>query len=405
MSDMGRLSDFSAAEALRSESAGRRWGAVSATGRRRKRLLYFLNAFDRGGAELGLVFLARNGLFDPFDTRIVSICRGSGEPADKLTVLGFGPTAFFPDRRMKAMHLAGALPRLVTLLRRERPDVLILSLPQANIIGRMAARMAAVPTVVSFEHSTGLARRAYEHLYLASSWAVDILLADCTPTADAAVRRRYLDQRIPRFILPLCAFSAEAPKRPIRTASIGQHARIAAVGHLAPVKNHRSLLDAIAVLGQQGLVVEADIFGEGPLRAELEARARVSGISHLVRFRGFVPNWWEHTDANLFVLTSLREGLCIAALESMWAGIPVIAPRIGGLVDDGSEANMVTVADSKPATIAQAIARALTEPDRMAAIAGRAARDTRAKFEPAAVRERIAEVAWRLDQQADQRKP
>jgi glycosyltransferase involved in cell wall biosynthesis len=400
---MGRLSELSAAEALPSESADRRWGAVSVTGRRRKRLLYFLNAFDRGGAELGLVFLAKNGLFDPFDTRIVSICRGSGEPANELTALGFGPTAFFPDRQMKTVHLAGALPRLLTLLRRECPDVLILSLPQANIVGRIAARIAGVPTVISFEHSTRLARRAYEHLYLASSWAVDILLADCTATADAAMRRRYLDHRIPRVVLPLCAFSAEAPKRPTRSAPVGQHARIAAVGHLAPVKNHRSLLDAIGLLGQQGLVVEAEIFGEGPLRAELGARAKVRGISHLVRFRGFVPNWWEHTDANLFVLTSLREGLCMAALESMWAGIPVIAPRIGGLVDYGSEANMVAVADLKPATIAQAIARALTEPDRMAAIARRAACDTRARFAPTTVRERIAEIARRLDQQADQR--
>jgi glycosyltransferase involved in cell wall biosynthesis len=375
---------------------------VSATGRRRKRLLYFLNTFDRGGAELGLVFLAKNGLFDPFDTRIVSICRGSGEPADKLTALGFAPTAFFPDRRMKTMHLAGALPRLLTLLRRERPDVLILSLPQANIVGRIAARMAGVPTVVSFEHSIRLARRAYEHLYFASSWAVDIIFADCTATADAAAHGRYLDHRTPRFTLPLCAFSAEAPKRPTRTVPIGQHARIAAVGHLAPVKNHRSLLDAIALLGQQGLVVEADIFGEGPLRAELGARAKVRGISHLVRFRGFVPKWWEHTDANVFVLTSLREGLCMAALESMWAGIPVIAPRIGGLVDYGSEANMVPVADLKPGTIARAIARALTEPDRMAAIAGRAARDIRARFGPETVRERIAEIGRCLDQQADQ---
>jgi Glycosyl transferase 4-like domain len=130
-----------------SGSTNKRGAVVSAPASRRKRLVYFLNAFDRGGAELGLVFLAQSGFFDPFDSEIVAVCRGSGHSADELTRLGFAVTALFPDQHMTIRHMAGALPRLLALLRHTRPDLVILSLPQANIIGRIAARLAGVPKV------------------------------------------------------------------------------------------------------------------------------------------------------------------------------------------------------------------------------------------------------------------
>ena len=52
-----------------SRCTNKRGAVLSAPASRRKRLVYVLNAFDRGGAELGLVFLARNGFFDRFDLR------------------------------------------------------------------------------------------------------------------------------------------------------------------------------------------------------------------------------------------------------------------------------------------------------------------------------------------------
>jgi hypothetical protein len=145
-----------------SGSTAKREAVLSARASRRKRIVYFLNAFNRGGAELGPVFFARSGLFDPFDSDIAAVCRGSGYSADELTKLGFALTAFFPNQHMTIRHIAGALPRLLALLRKTRPDLVILSLPQANIVGRIAARLAGVPMVATFEHNTHLTRRIYE---------------------------------------------------------------------------------------------------------------------------------------------------------------------------------------------------------------------------------------------------
>lgn len=377
-------------------STNKHGAALSAPASRRKRLVYVLNAFDRGGAELGLVFLARNGFFDPFDSEIVAICRGSGHSADELARLGFALTALFPDQHMTIRHMAGALPRLLALLRHIRPDLVILSLPQANIIGRIAAHLAGVPTVAAFEHSTHLARRVYEALYVMTSPAVDILLVDCNQTAKVALSRRYLARNLPRFVLPLCAFSSASPKRPGSGTRIGHRPRIVSVGHLTRVKNHRCLIESIALISRQGLNIEAEIFGEGPLREELEAQATILGIAHLVVFRGFIAHWWEQTNADLFVLTSLREGLCMAALEAMWAGIPVVAPLIGGLADYGGEETMAVLTDLRPETVARAVSAAIERPRLAAERAARARLLIREGWSLKAAKERVGAISAAL---------
>lgn len=88
-------------------------------------------------------------------------------------------------------------------------------------------------------------------------------------------------------------------------------------------------------------VPDADlvVVGDGPCRASLERLARDEGVSDCIRFVGqqaTVGPWLEACD--LFVLASRQEGLGIAALEAMAAGLPVVAAATGGLieiVDDG----------------------------------------------------------------------
>ena len=134
----------------------------------------------------------------------------------------------------------------------------------------------------------------------------------------------------------------------------------------------------------------------GPLREELEAWATTLGIAHLVVFRGFISHWWEQTDANLFVLTSLREGLCMAALEAMWAGIPIVAPRMGGLADYGSEETMALLPDLRPETVATAVSAAIERPGLAAERAARARLLIREGWSLEAVKERIGSISAAL---------
>jgi glycosyltransferase involved in cell wall biosynthesis len=132
---------------------------------------------------------------------------------------------------------------------------------------------------------------------------------------------------------------------------------LAVVGALEPRKGHDLLLAALATLPALPLAVWCA--GTGSARAALEAQCRALGLERTVRFLGRVddvPGLLAGADA--LVMPSRREGLGVAVLEAMAAGLPVIASRVGGLpeaVVDGETGLLVTPEDV--AALAAAIAR------------------------------------------------
>ena len=115
------------------------------------------------------------------------------------------------------------------------------------------------------------------------------------------------------------------------------------------------------------------LFGEGALRRDLEAVARQAGLGELVSMPGHTPQWWR-TPADLFVLASRHEGLCIAALDAMAAGLPVAAPAVGGLVDYGPAAEALVLDGEDVEEDAERLAALLRDADRLESMktAGRA---------------------------------
>lgn len=99
------------------------------------------------------------------------------------------------------------------------------------------------------------------------------------------------------------------------------------VGRLAPQKNPLALVEALV-----GLPIELVVVGEGPLRADMERRAREGGVT--VSFRGAVPNA-ELPDllngCDLFILPSLYEGHPKTLIEAMACGLPVIGTDVPGI--------------------------------------------------------------------------
>ncbi len=106
--------------------------------------------------------------------------------------------------------------------------------------------------------------------------------------------------------------------------------RICTVGRMVPVKNQSVLLQAFHSISQQQNV-ELILVGDGPLRDNLESLAINLGIDDKVQFTGKVPR--EHVykifaHSDIFVIPSLAEGFCVAAVEAMAAGLPVVASDI-----------------------------------------------------------------------------
>jgi glycosyltransferase involved in cell wall biosynthesis len=141
------------------------------------------------------------------------------------------------------------------------------------------------------------------------------------------------------------------------------------VGRLAREKGLYELLRGLQVAHAQGVAAELVIAGGGPEEALLQQSVLAFGLGR-VTFVGPVRGAGKIallSRADVFVLASYAEGLPYALLESMAAGVPVIATRVGAipdLVTDGVNGLLIDPKD--PAAIAAAIARLAGDRDFLA---------------------------------------
>jgi len=108
--------------------------------------------------------------------------------------------------------------------------------------------------------------------------------------------------------------------------------RLVAVGNLTPVKNHRLLLEAVALLRRPE--IEVVIFGVGPEEAALRCLAAEKGIA--LDLPGTVPNETlpeRLRSADIYLIPSLSEGHPKSLLEAMSVGMPCIGTDVKGIRD------------------------------------------------------------------------
>jgi len=123
-----------------------------------------------------------------------------------------------------------------------------------------------------------------------------------------------------------------------------------AVGRLAEIKNHRLMLHAFHEALKLGAAARLIIVGDGPERENIESYLRANRLEDKVTLLGFRSDVGELLRAaDVFVLTSRYEGISVALLEAMRAGLPVIATRVGGVpetVRDGRTGLLVGPGDA-----------------------------------------------------------
>jgi glycosyltransferase involved in cell wall biosynthesis len=107
---------------------------------------------------------------------------------------------------------------------------------------------------------------------------------------------------------------------------------IGTTGQTRTVKGHRYLIEGFAPLALKNDKLHLLIIGGGPLQQELEKLCLTLAIDQQVTITGILPNAYRYTRAiDLFIMTSLYEGLPIAILEAMAAERPVAATAVGGI--------------------------------------------------------------------------
>ncbi len=328
------------------------------------KILQLIPTLDRSGAEKQLVLLAKGLPRDRFQVEVATLTR-LGPLQDELEQAGIPVTLL--GKRFKLDPLA--LARLVEFLKSGRFDVVQTWIFAANTYGRVAARLAGVPIVITTEMAVDLWKGKSER------W-IDRRLArwcDRLVGNSNAVVDYYRTMGVPEDRLAMI-YSGIASEDPpvIDPAAIRAEFGFAAesplvlfAGRLADQKRVDDLLKALDLLQHVQPDLRTLIAGDGPLRLQLEETARLFNLEDRVRFLGHrddVPRLMAA--ATLVVLPSAYEGLPNLVLEAMRFGKPVVATSAPGtteVVVDGQTGLLVPVAN--PQLLARAIRDVVRDPD------------------------------------------
>lgn len=336
-------------------------------------------------------------------------------PAQTDRDFGFDGSA--PGVSFTAVEMAGrprlpgdlrAIGRMRRLFQAWRPDVVHAHGLRAGALAAIAVAFARTgagnergrrPLVVTVHNAppaggvTGAIYRVLELIVARNADSVLCVSADLEDRMRAAGARRVGHAVVPAAPVWLTGDVSAETRAALRAefgAGPGQ-AIVLAVGRLAAQKGFGLLLDAAARWGDIRPAPLLVIAGQGPLAAELQARAASLGLP--VRFAGQrleVPALLATAD--VFVLPSVWEGQSLVLQEALRAGVPIVATLVGGNRELTGDDAAILVPPSDAQRLADAVRAVLGDPALAARLREAAAARARAlPGEDAAVAAALAE--------------
>jgi len=311
--------------------------SASSERKSRLRIVHVVDSMEMGGAEKLTATMCRLQR-DRGHTASVHCLYVVGVLGEELQAEGFEvilhrSRSFFPLMR-----------GLYRTFRRSRPDVVHCHNATATILAALPARLAGVKTVIATRH--GLVKPPYLlrrelKFALASRWC-DWIVGVCEGTrtnllaAPFAARDR---------IIHIYNGASPADIRAVPRQKSGF--TLLYVGRLAPLKDLATLLHAVALTRPHHPSVQLWIVGDGPLEPSLRKLSDDLGLKECVTFFG------EQADvspfllaADLFVSSSVTEGLPVSLLEAMSVGLPALVTDVGGMGEIARLSGAVTLAPS-----------------------------------------------------------
>jgi glycosyltransferase involved in cell wall biosynthesis len=158
-------------------------------------------------------------------------------------------------------------------------------------------------------------------------------------------------------------------------------------------KNHDCFLRAAARLSRKFPEAEFLLVGDGPFRGELEKLAADLGIQRQVRFLGDRRDITALlASMDVSVIASASESLSNVMLESMAAGVPVVATSVGGNLELAGDDRALLTAPGDDAALADEVARLLTDENLRRDMARRARRFAEENFSVERIRDQYCEL-------------
>ncbi len=337
----------------------------------RLKILFFGTQMAIGGAQKLLLDQARWFRDHGHDVTAVFFYDKQGLQKDWQEGLGFPLltlTSVSPGSNLieRPWAMVAGLWRLWKLLRRCQFDVIESFTYDSNLLSMPLAWLAGVPARIATHHGVieGFPHWIERlHAMIINAGIASILVSVSGKTLEQAVNAGTRPERnsvIQNGIAPMVVGPADQPEvREQMGTGDGSGQLLLSVGRLVYQKGHEYLIHAMPKVLEKYPDTKTVILGEGSLRPLLEKQIREMGLDGTVKLLG------NRTDvarflasADVFVLPSRWEGLPVALLEAMGAGLAVVATRVEGVdevVEDNSQGLLVPPEDS------QALAAALLE--------------------------------------------
>jgi glycosyltransferase involved in cell wall biosynthesis len=284
------------------------------------------DSFDTGGSERQFAALAGS-----LDAELFRVSIGCVTKRGRF-LDGLGEVTEFPvGGNLYGAQSMQARLRLARHLRHLRISVAHAFDFYTNLTLIPAARLARIPVVIGSQRQLGdLLTPAKSRAQLAALAWCDRVVCNSRAAADRLIEQGIRETRIVviRNGLPPRNFGPTVPALPRRSSLL----RVGMIARMnTESKNHRIFLRAAARLRKTFPDLEFILVGDGPLRPEFERVARDLGILDCLHFLGDrqdIPAILASLDVS--VLPSASESLSNVIIESMAAGIPVVAARVGG---------------------------------------------------------------------------
>ncbi|MBI4055070.1 MAG: glycosyltransferase family 4 protein [Elusimicrobia bacterium] len=359
------------------------------------KILHLITQLELGGAQQNTLYTVRHldpKLFRPH------LAYGPGGILDPETQSLPVAQSTVPHlgRPIRPLQDLLALLEIYRILRKERPQILHTHSSKAGILGRWAAHLAGVPCRIHTYHGfgfnprqQGILRRLLIFLERRTARITQALIFVSRENREEAQRLRIAtsaQHHLIRSGIDLARFPAGLEKPDQKRAELGAASSsvlITSVGNFKPQKNPQDFLELARRILPRHPAARFLFIGNGPGRPRLERFLAQKGLTEKVRLLGWrrdVPEILAVTD--LFVLTSLWEGLPRSLVEAMASGVACAAYAVGGigeLIEEGT--NGYTACPQDLNSLTQKVSKLIADPELRKTLGGNAKKSISQEFD------------------------
>lgn len=308
----------------------------------KKRVVHLITKGEPfGGAQHYLHTLATHLPKETFES--IVLCGTGDELKNRLIEKGVSvETIPHLSRNINPLSEVRAFLTLTKKLKELRPDILHTNSSKAGLLGALAGRLARVPRIIFTGHgwSSNEGRPwIIRKFFLCLHWAT-ILLSDRTICVSKKTKNDVSGLRSVRnktcvVYNGMSAFDMEEKNTArifFKTKYPTSDTEMLWLGTISELHPNKGLDLLIEALARITVPFQFFIIGEGEERENLEQLIKDHRLEHKVFLVGKIPNAKKYLKAfDIFTLTSRTEALPYTILEAGYAGLPVLASRVGGI--------------------------------------------------------------------------